>query len=77
MRSQNFDWVIDLQSLMRSGVFAAARTEVIDDLVFALARREIQSAAEAHVFRKMRIQIFERRQPDGIEHLAALDIGLR
>ena len=62
---------------VRVGVFAAARAEIIDDFVLAFARRNVQRAVEAHVFRKMRIQIFERRRADGIEHLAALDIRLR
>ena len=59
------------------GVFGRAAAEIIDDFVFGDPGGELQRPLEADGFGQVGEQLFGGRHAAGVEHLAALGIGLR
>jgi hypothetical protein len=59
------------------GILLAASAKIIDDIVLALTRGNIQRPLEADLRRQMREQLLDARHTERVEHLAAFQIRLR
>jgi hypothetical protein len=55
-------------------VFGGPRAEIVDDFVFGDPRRQVQRPAQPHRLRQVGKQVFGRRHPASVQHLAAFGI---